>query len=360
MVLGIFGGGDDVAGLIAKRNYAKAIQVIRAQLQQGHANPRLRVQLSDVLIMSGREREAVPVLIELADEYAAEHQAPKAIAMLKKIERIEPGRSDVTGRLARLIKDKAKPRRTTYQPKEGTAAEGYEPAGAVFSEEDFEEKKGVSDEEKIAAVKGANWVPDTHEAKAEEIPLIEIPPETDAPAAPVSDEAFRGQILDVIQDVLHKPQEAQRQAEGELVEAELAPDAGEIAESPLFSGFSHDELVAVMEGMRLLSFQPGDIILTEGDAGDSLFVMTEGVAKAFVRNTDGTGQRQVRTMQDGDFFGEISILSGKPRTATVTAATPVELLELDKKTLDGITSDHPGVRQVLEDFYIARASGEGS
>lgn len=359
MVLGgLFGGGQDVATLIAKRNYAKAIELIRSQLQRGHADPRLRVQLSDVLIMSGREREAVPVLIELADEYAAEHQAPKAIALLKKIERIEPGRGDVTARLARMIKDKAKPRtRSGYQPREGVAAEGYEPAGAVFSADHFEEKKGVSDEEKIEAAKKANWVPSTHQDEPEAVPMIEIPPESETPEAPVSGDAFRGQILDVIQEVLQKPQVPA--AGGEVVEAELAPGADEIAESPLFSDFSHDELVAVMEGMKLLSFQPGDIILTEGDAGDSLFVMTEGVAKAFLHNTDGPGQRQVRTMKEGDFFGEISILSGKPRTATVTAATPVELLELDKATLDGITAQHPRARQVLEEFYIARASGDG-
>jgi cAMP-dependent protein kinase regulator len=63
-------------------------------------------------------------------------------------------------------------------------------------------------------------------------------------------------------------------------------------------------------------------------------------------------------MEEGTFFGEISILSGKPRTATVTAATHCELLELDRSTLDEITKTHPHVQSVLEEFYIQRASGQ--
>ena len=62
-----------------------------------------------------------------------------------------------------------------------------------------------------------------------------------------------------------------------------------------------------------------------------------------------------RTMHDGDFFGEVSVLTGKPRTATITAATEVEVLELDKATLDGITQKYPRVRKVLEDFQKKRA-----
>jgi cAMP-dependent protein kinase regulator len=127
--------------------------------------------------------------------------------------------------------------------------------------------------------------------------------------------------------------------------------------SPLFQGFSQEELVAVMQGLRLVTFEPGEIILTEGDPGESLFVLTTGVTKAFIKNAGAVGQRQVRVMRDGDFFGEISILSGRPRTATVTAATRCELLELDRKTLDDIARVHPHVTAVLQEFYIQRAGG---
>ena len=69
MVLG-FGQSktEDVTALIARKNYAKAIEVIKAQLAAGRPDPRLRLQLADVLISSGRDKDAVNVLIPLADE----------------------------------------------------------------------------------------------------------------------------------------------------------------------------------------------------------------------------------------------------------------------------------------------------
>jgi cAMP-dependent protein kinase regulator len=139
----------------------------------------------------------------------------------------------------------------------------------------------------------------------------------------------------------------------EEFEVEEAPPA---AVSPLFQSFGQDELVAVMRGLRLVTFEAGDIIISEGDPGNSLFVLTTGIAKAFIKNQGTVGQRKVREMQDGDFFGEIALLSGKSRTATVTAATRCELLELDRPTLDQIIVQHPHVMNVLQDFYIQRAA----
>jgi cAMP-dependent protein kinase regulator len=112
----------------------------------------------------------------------------------------------------------------------------------------------------------------------------------------------------------------------------------------------------VMRGLRLLTFDPGDVIVLEGDPGDSLFVLTTGRVKAFVRTADAPRPRKVRELKEGEFFGEISILSGKPRTATVTCATRCELLELDRATLDDICRTHPKVLHILEDYYMDRAA----
>jgi CRP-like cAMP-binding protein len=130
-------------------------------------------------------------------------------------------------------------------------------------------------------------------------------------------------------------------------------DRPEIGASPLFSDFSTDELLAVMRGFRLVSFEPGDILVTEGAPGDSLFVLTTGSVKAFVRDAEGNNH-VVRQMSEGAFFGEVSVLTGKARTATVVAASPCELLELDRRTLDGIAGAHPRVLEVLKTFSAMR------
>lgn len=334
-------GSESVPELIAKRKYDKAVALLEEQLGQEASNPRVRLQLADVLVMAGRQLDAVPVLIEVADMYAKNAEAPKAIAALKKIERLAPGRRDVATKLASLIREKTVTK---------AAPAFFEPAGSTFDAAHFEKQAQpvVTDEARIAAAKAASWVPSTRqeEDKPEPIPVIEITPDPEPKdaAAQMTEAAFQAQMMGAIQHALQKPAAA--------APPPAAP--GGALGSPLFSSFSQDELIAVMQGLRLLSFEPGDIIITEGDPGDSLFVIASGIAKAFVRR-DGA-QKLARSMGEGTFFGEISILSGKPRTATVTAATQCELLELDRKTLDEITQKQPNVRQVLEDFYIQRAS----
>jgi hypothetical protein len=125
--------------------------------------------------------------------------------------------------------------------------------------------------------------------------------------------------------------------------------------NPLFEGFAPEELLAVMRGLRLATYEPGDIVLAEGEAGDSLFLVSSGLVKAFVKSPSGR-YVEVRELREGDFFGEISVLSGKPRSATVTAAAPTELLELDRRTIDSITSTHPRVREVLFAFCQERSN----
>src|SRR5262245_61048446 len=95
-----------IQDLIAKKNYGEAIKAITAELKKKPREVRLRMQHADVLIMAGKTREAIPVLLSLADEHASDGFTAKAIAFLKRIEKIEPGRQDVEDRLSRLVQEK--------------------------------------------------------------------------------------------------------------------------------------------------------------------------------------------------------------------------------------------------------------
>jgi cyclic nucleotide-binding protein len=259
-VLDWFGGEATVPELIQRKKYGKAERLLRKEFEAGRRDVELRLQLADVIALAGRGGEAVPIYIGLADELARSGHAPKAIAVLKKIERIVPGRGDVADRLAALIGDHG--------------------AGAA----------------------------------AEAPPVAELAP--DAPAAPVGiDPAFS---------------------------------------SPLFGDFSREDLRAVIRGLRFLSFEPGDIIVGDAEPGDSLFVISSGRVKAFVKGEEGR-YREAREMGEGDFFGEIALLHGKPRTATVTAAESCELLELERAMVESLAATRPHVREVLESFCNARA-----
>ena len=128
----------------------------------------------------------------------------------------------------------------------------------------------------------------------------------------------------------------------------------ELQASELFSSFEPEALVEIITSTELRSYNEGDIIVTEGEAGSSLFLVVGGSVKVFTRTEDG-GNMPLAELGPGDFFGEVSLLTGRPRTATITASTEVTAIELDRTNLDRIAEGHPEVGKVLEDFYERRA-----
>ncbi len=82
-----------------------------------------------------------------------------------------------------------------------------------------------------------------------------------------------------------------------------------------------------VERMKLRRFLSGQTIIREGEPAESFFILTRGAAS--VRQNGPDGEREISTLKPGDFFGEIGLLSGTVRTATVRATAPSEVLELD-------------------------------
>lgn len=128
----------------------------------------------------------------------------------------------------------------------------------------------------------------------------------------------------------------------------------ELRASALFASFREQALEQILTSTSLRSYQEGDIIVTEGEIGSSLFLIVSGEVKVFTRGERGE-HLALAELGAGDFFGEVSLLTGKPRTATITAKSAVLAIELSKSDVDRISEQHPEVRSVLEDFYQRRA-----
>lgn len=391
MVLNWFGSGQpsSVDELIARKKYGRALELIRAALKKRRADRRLRLRLADVLVMAGEKGQAVKVLNSLADDVALAGNAAQAIALLKRVDSLQPGRPDVAEKLAYFIRQREKPPGEDLEwevrRREAGNNIGFDmeeiPEGAtelqLFAST---EEPEVLPPEVAAGAVAAEAAPEPAEPEIEiEEAGLEIPDEAEpappprraapapqrpapakrpptrvklmptspatpaSPAAEMPTQALRDELTSLLEEVL-QPADEEPQEESQ----------GGAARSPLFSDFSHAELVDVIRELRLEGFEPGAIIVTEGEPGDSLYVVASGLVRAFVRSAEGHN-REVRQLPEGEFFGEISLLSGSPRTATITAATPTELLVLDKPALEGLTARHPRVREVLQQFRDQRA-----
>ena len=122
-----------------------------------------------------------------------------------------------------------------------------------------------------------------------------------------------------------------------------------LANVPLFSELSKRHLKRVAELMEQERYHEGAIVVHEGEEGDSMYVLAEGQADV-VR-----GGRTVDRLLPGDFFGEISLLTSRPRTATVTALTGVETLELTRASLESLRAAYPDLERILAESQRTRA-----
>nr|TFG52326.1 MAG: mechanosensitive ion channel [Hyphomicrobiales bacterium] len=93
-------------------------------------------------------------------------------------------------------------------------------------------------------------------------------------------------------------------------------------------------------------FPPDELFIRQGDEGDSMFVLLEGVARVSVQGSGGE-YRQVAILTGGDIVGEMSLMLGVPRTASVTSATHLRALEITKGAISALLDDSP---QILERF----------
>ena len=114
---------------------------------------------------------------------------------------------------------------------------------------------------------------------------------------------------------------------------------------PLFSGLSKRHLRGLAGIASQERFVEGATLAEEGEPGDSFYVLLAGQAKVVRRG------RRVADLMPGDFFGEISLLDGGPRTASVVAVTPIEVLSLSHKPFQDLLEREPSiVLKMLEEL----------
>jgi CRP-like cAMP-binding protein len=152
------------------------------------------------------------------------------------------------------------------------------------------------------------------------------------------------------------------QATQEVLQASISvsPDAGvvsqrsrrlseAIAKSPLFSSLDPEGLAQVAQAARLLVFDRGRTVCRQGDRGKSLFVILDGKVRVVTYDHEGK-ELHLSVLGENQFFGEMSLLTGAPRNATVHVIEESLLCEIGYDVLREIVRRIPGVRTVLEEY----------
>jgi cAMP-dependent protein kinase regulator len=252
----------------------------------------LRQRLGDTYLRLGLRTHAVREFQHVAGRYASEGQLLKAIAICKVILEIDPG----------------------YQQTLRTLADLY-----------------AAQRENLPRMMPESWV-------------------SDLPAASLDIET-----LALVREALAKnvPQPegsiADEDDEATVVRPKERPlDVTRLPRSPLFSALDKYAFEAVVQSLDLRWMKKGESIVKEGEPGDSMFVVVQGMVNV------AHGDRVVATMTDGAFFGEMALMTDSPRLASVSAAKDGLLFEIHRERLAEIFQKHPGVYDVVDAFYKDR------
>jgi CRP-like cAMP-binding protein len=373
-------------GLFSGGKYEKELRELKRKAVQDPKNHRLQVRIGDLLERMGKRREAMKIYRRVSERYARNGFLIQAIAVNKVILRLDPKETGIHDQIAELYARWGNAAEETPPWHNGGGRGKNVPARLppipLFSDLKRDELSRVM--EKIEAKKFAQGEPICQEGDpGNSIFII-----SQGRVSVLRQAAGKGRI------VLNELKEgdffgefgffsnSRRQATVEALEDTEVLEIGKedleemireypgisrvlfkfyrervldtlLATSPFFQKFSSGERRRILDHLNLEEFPEGAVVLEEGAPGDCLYLIKRGEVEVFT--SDGKGEKLIlANLKEGDYFGEISLISGRPRTASVKVLRPAELVRLSKKDFDQFVARCPEAMKVLEDSLQTR------
>jgi CRP-like cAMP-binding protein len=111
---------------------------------------------------------------------------------------------------------------------------------------------------------------------------------------------------------------------------------GVLAALPLFSRCRKRHLRKVAELAQFKEFAPGDVVIQAGDAPDAFYLILSGRARVLVKS-------RARMLRTGDYFGEMGLVDGEPRSASIVAADELQVMKLPRRPFLKLLQQEPGI-----------------
>jgi cAMP-dependent protein kinase regulator len=368
--------------------YEKELKDLQQKVAQEPKNLRLRVRIGDVLEKLGKRSEAIEAYRGAAEEYGRSGMLIQAIALNKILLRLDPAQSKIHNQLAELYAQWGKPAEEIpglLDPGKGppaAAPPGPFPPIPLFSDLNRQELTRVM--EKIQAkrfsagkticregepgnslyiISHGKVAVSRRQPGGERIVLNELKAGDFFGEFAYFSNARRQATVEALEDteVLEMTKDELQRVVGEFptVSRVLFKFYKErvldnlLAASALFQTFPPEERREILEEVTLEEFPAGASVIEEGAPGDCLYIIKSGEVEVFT--LDPKKEKLIlATLHEGDYFGEISLLTGRPRTASVKVLRAAELARLDKKNFDRIVARHPETLKVLEDSLETR------
>jgi CRP-like cAMP-binding protein len=334
---------DRAAEHLARGRFARAAEALAEVVEADPRDIPARQKLGDALRKAGQPGQARRVYEEVAERYARDGQLVKAIAICKLVLEIDAGHQATQQLLAEL-----------YARRQGAPGR----AAPVAQEEE----RGV--ELPLTPISTPTPTPTPTPTATPTATATPTPTPTVAAASTAEESLALGSaatpfeaILEVARAGAGEGEEVLILADEPLPEAAPAGPSGAVPpalpRTPIFSDLGEAAFVELAGQVVLRRLAAGEAVVRQGEGGTSFFVVATGAVRVERAGPDGAVQPLAR-LGEGAFFGEMAILSGEPRAATVVAELPTELLEVRAEVLLGLARKHPQIVQSLARFYRRR------
>lgn len=127
-----------------------------------------------------------------------------------------------------------------------------------------------------------------------------------------------------------------------------------LGNAELFQPLEEGELRELASKMKQISFKNGDKLMKQGDTGNSMFILSEGLLHVFINSSQNGNELKVGQIIPGQFFGEMSLLTGEMRSATIVAATDVVAHEITKDNIQNLLSKREELFEMLSTVIAER------
>jgi CRP-like cAMP-binding protein len=279
---------------------------------------------------------AITALERAVDKYVRAGFLVKAIAACKMILQIDPAHSEIRERLLALDVE----RTGVGGPVGIVAPQDIAPAAQAPPRRSG--RRTIPPGAPLDQVNLGQVVPGARQGvneRGEDSGVFEIPIDEDSGVI-VIEETDLLEDLEVIED----EEEKERLSEG----AKRA-----LHDTPLLSSLGPDAMQRLIETVELVQLEPGQVLFREGDAGDALYVVAEGSVSVI---TEGPPRVAYDNLGEGEFFGEIAVVTDEPRSATIEAhpQTGAQLLAIAREVISDLVEEEPQVLQALLRFLRDR------
>jgi CRP-like cAMP-binding protein len=359
----------------------EAIKDLQALSQQHQSSAALRAKLADWLAKAGRLDEAIAELFRLQEALQAQGNVLAAISAGLRIVQLDPKFDNPLSYIAKVNADRLKEDTapdqeavTTEEP--GTPSTRHALSDIpLLSELEDEELRSVALGMRHRLLSDGAIVFDKGDASRSLCFVVSGTLEIRSDNKKL-DTAFAGECLGEFAFLTGEPRSASVVSLGESEVLELSLESMEgvlanhprvkmvldrmyhgrvlarvLAESPLFEYMNPGERQRIASKFELMKIPAGIQLVEQGTDDGALFLVKQGSLEIRLPAGEAVG-----TMGPNEFFGEVSFLTGVPRTANIFATQDSEILRIDRDELTELTAEYPKLLDVLEKYHLDRVT----